>query len=241
MLFKKILFFIILVCLMAVIIFFNLGRFVDITQPPVKSDIIVSLGGDESGCRIAKALSLYKEGFSTSGKFIYTDVDYINSSFSPINSRIDYLETNGIPRQKIIHIDETMIYNTMEEVFFIKQYMQKHHYKTVTFVSHPQHSRRIDFMARHIADYGKAGLELRIVSCNPYWWDREHYYNTEVGYKVAIYETIKLFYNAFKYNPLLISDTAYGQKLKTNEWEKAINHLDSISEDTNRSSVLSAN
>jgi hypothetical protein len=127
----------------------------------------------------------------------------------------------------------------MEEVFFIKQYMQKHHYKTVIFVSHPQHSRRIDFMARHIANYDEAGLELRIVSCNPSWWDREHYYNTEVGYKVAIYETIKLFYNAFKYNPLLIGDTAYGQKVKNNEWEKAIKRLDFISENTDSPTVTS--
>lgn len=228
-----------LFCIIILIIFFNLGRFVDITQPPVKSDIIVSLGGDESGCRIQKALNLYKEGFSISGKFIFTDVDYINSSFSPINSRIDYLKTNGIPRQKIIHVDETMIYNTMEEVFFIKKYMQKHRYKTVIFVSHPQHSRRIEFLAKYIANYDEAGLKLKVVSCGPYWWDREHYYTTEVGYKVAIYETIKLFYNAFKYNPLLISDTAYGDKLNTNQWEKAINELDSISEDTNLSSALS--
>jgi hypothetical protein len=236
---KKILSLFILVCLIAVIVFLNLGRFVDITEPPLKSDIIVSLGGDEEGCRLKKALNLYKEGFSTSGKFIYTDVDYIDSRFSPTHSRKDYLELNGIPRKKIIHVDETMIYNTMEEVFFIKQYMQKNHYKTVIFVSHPQHSRRIDFMARHIANYGEAGLELRIVSCNPSWWDREHYYDTEVGYKVAIYETIKLFYNAFKYNPLLIGDTAYGQKLKTNEWEKAIKRLDFISENTDLPTVTS--
>jgi len=204
--------------------FFNLGRFVDITQPPIQSDIIVSLGGDASGCRIQKALSLYKEGFSKSGKFIYTDIDYIDVTFSPTHSRKEYLELNGIPRQKIINVDETMIYNTMEEVFFIKQYMQKHRYKSVLFVSHPQHSRRIDFMARHIADYGDAGLELRIVSCAPLWWNREHYYETEVGYKVAIYETIKLFYNAFKYNPLLIGDTAYERQSKAINGKKRLSN-----------------
>jgi hypothetical protein len=213
------------VCLIAVIVFLNLGRFVDITEPPLKSDIIVSLGGDEEGCRLKKALNLYKEGFSTSGKFIYTFIDDINLSDSPIHSRRDYLEQNGVPQEKIVHVDETMIENTMEEVFFIKQYMQKHHYKTVIFVSHPHHSRRIDFMARHIAHYDEAGIKFRIVSCEPYWWDREHYYKTHVGIAATMYEIIKLFYNAVKYNPLHISDTLYGHKLKAHEWEKAINSI----------------
>ncbi len=224
---RKILFTIILI-LFCMLVFFNFGKFMDVTQSPLKADIIVSLGGDENGCRIKKALALYKEGDSLSGTFMYTGKDTIGLSFSPIRSRRDYLEKHGIPKQKIIHVDTTVITNTMEEVFFIKKYMQKHHYKTVIFVSHPQHSRRIDFMARHIADYGEAGLELRIVSCNPSWWDREHYYKNKIAIVATLQESAKLFYNAFKYNPLLISHTQYGHKLKTNQWEETIKKLDFI-------------
>jgi len=46
-----------LLFLLSLYIFINLGNFVDNTQKPIKSDIIVSLGG-EAGCHLQEALKL---------------------------------------------------------------------------------------------------------------------------------------------------------------------------------------
>jgi len=108
-----------LLSLLALYLFMNLGRFVDVTQQPVKADIIVSFGGD-SGSRIKRSLQLYKEGYSRSHKIIYTGRDQISrQSNDPLYSTKQYLINNGINEDDIVHIDFSMIRNTMEEIFFV--------------------------------------------------------------------------------------------------------------------------
>lgn len=213
-----------LLLLLCLILFLNLGRFVDITDKPLKSDLIVSLGGDK-GCRIEKALWLYKSGFSGSGKFIYTGVDAIGESYSPSLSRKAYLVNNGIPKQDIVHVDKPVILNTMGEVFFIKEYMLKHRLKSVIFVSHPQHSRRISALAKYVAEYDRAGISYIVVSCNPSWWNKEYYFMSRHALKVSLRETVKLFYNLLKYSTPLISHTKYCAKLRSGEWEEDMDRL----------------
>lgn len=207
-----------------VIIFLNLGRFIDVTQKPLKSDIIISLGGD-NGCRLETALKLYKEGLSASGKLMYTGREAIGPSYSLSLSKKKYLENNGVQTQGIIHVDKSIITNTMGEVFFIKEYMLRHNLKSVIFVSHPQHSRRISTLAKYVADYNSAGLDFIVASCHPEWWNKEHYYMNELAIKVSIREALKLIYNFIKYNTPLIAYTKYSAQQRSGEWEAALERL----------------
>jgi len=215
----KITLFTVLLLLILVYIFLNLGRFVDITTEPKKADIIVSLGGDFSACRLKKALTLYQENFSESGEFIYTGDDYLNHNLT----RKEFLLNSGIDKEKIIHISKDLISNTMEEVFFVKQYMLHHNYKNVLFVSHPQHSRRIVTLANLIAKYKDFGLELQVVSCNPSWWNQNSYYQNDISWKVTMNEMMKLAYNVMKYSPLLIDYTSYKVRDKELFWKEFLN------------------
>jgi len=45
-------------------LFFSLGKWIDVTEKPVKADIIVCLGGGTSE-RVQKAVSLYAQGYSS--------------------------------------------------------------------------------------------------------------------------------------------------------------------------------
>lgn len=202
----------------SLLLFFNLGRIVDQTQPPVQSDIIVALGGDYSGCRLKKALQLYKQGYSKSAKFIYTSRDTVSKSLDKSGSRKQYLLNNGIEEKNIINIDRSMISNTMEEVFFIQKYMLYHHYKNVLIVSHPQHSLRIKTLANWIADYKESELKLIVASCNPAWWNASTYYKSKTAFQVTMIEIEKLLYNITKYNPLLIRYTNYVKSDKSKDW-----------------------
>ncbi len=217
---KKLLLFFFLI-LFSVTIFINLGRFVDVTQKPVNADIIVSLGGGLGDLRQKKTLNLYKDGFSKSGKIIYTGG--IKKYYRIWGV---YLENNGILKQDIIHIDKSIAYNTMEEIFFIKQYMLKHHMKSVIFVSHPQHSRRITILANSVAGYKEAGIDLVVVSAEPRGWNREEYYKSRTSIRSTMREIVKLFYNLIKYNTPLIRYTQYSKKTQNGEWETALEQLD---------------
>jgi hypothetical protein len=219
---KKLLLFFFLI-LFFIIIFINLGRFVDITQKPVTADIIVSLGGgDSSGSRLKRTLKLYKDGFSRSGKIIFTGgiKKYYYSIWGI------FLENNGILKENIIYIDQSIAYNTMEEVLFIKKYMLKHYMKSVIFVSHPQHSRRITILANNVARYKEAGLNLIVVSVEPRQWNRDEYYKNIISIRNTISEIVKLFYNFIKYSAPFIQYTQFSKKMQNNEWEKALEQLD---------------
>lgn len=145
---------------------------------------------------------------------------------SPTLSRRDYLLSSGVKPQNIVHVDKNIIFNTMEEVFFIKMYMLKHNMKSVVFVSHPQHSRRISALAKNVADYEGSGLKFSVASCNPVWWDRDHYYKNKTALLVTAHETGKLFYNLLKYGTPLIGRTQYSKKISNGEWERALERLD---------------
>lgn len=213
--------------LLLIAVFLLLGRFVDVTEPPEPADVIVALGGDESGCRLQKALQYYQEGNSLSRKFLYTYVDMLsNRAMSKSGSRRIYLEENGVIPTDIVHIDENVVYNTMEEVFFVKQYLLAHNYHSVLFVSHPQHSRRIEWMARYLADYDGSGLRFQVAGCEPYWWHRNTYFQNKIGFAVAVQELAKIVYNFFKYNPLLIDKTEYAHKVSSGEWKKSFERID---------------
>jgi len=221
----KIIIFIIFFLLALVYIFLNLGNFIDVTSKPKKADIIVSLGGDYSGCRLKKAVELYKQGLSKSDIFVYTGRDLLESKLSGYSSRKEYLLSQDIKEENIFHVNREMITNTMEEVLFIKQYMIYHNYKSVLIVSHPQHSRRISSLANVIAGYENEGLSLSVASCNPGWWDKNRYYLNDTSFKVTMHEMVKLLYNVVKYNPLLIKYTSYERKKKEQLWTDYIDEI----------------
>lgn len=83
----------------------------------MQTDIIVSLSGDESGCRLNKAISLYRNGYSKSKKFIFTGGATVSKTVTPSYSKKRYLLNHNIVNKDIIHIDKSIISNTMEEVF----------------------------------------------------------------------------------------------------------------------------
>jgi len=222
--YKMLIAFLLFFILLGLYIFINLGKFVDVSSKPVQSDMIVALGGDFSGCRLKKALELYKEGYSKSGKILYTSRDSVSKSLDKSGSRKQYLLNHEVAEQNIVHVRKEMVFNTMEEVLFIKKYMLMHHYKSVLIVSHPQHSRRIQTFAKYIAKYEDKGLTLHIASCHPRWWNAQKYYKNETSRNVTFMEVEKLIYNLLKYNSLMIKYTSYFKYKKEQIWDNEIRH-----------------
>jgi len=192
---------IIIIFFLFIIVLMNLGRFLDITGAPKKTDIIVYLGGGYIE-RLEKSLELYKLGYSNTDKIILTGSLIGRVSKKDLNGfyKVEYLKKYGIPEKNIIFAKNTG--NTMKEVEFVKNYMLKHHYRSVIFVSDPPHSRRIMFLAKVVNNYDDVNLSCMVVGSDVKWWDRLHYYKDEKAKRFVKSELSKLVHNFIAYGVL---------------------------------------
>lgn len=198
---KNIYIYVFLFLIVCIVVLLNAGRFFDISEKPEKADIIVYLGGG-SYERIEKALEVYQDGYSQTGKIIFTGPPsfHVDKKRKIFQNRITYFTDHGVSEKKIIYRDH--LENTMKEILFIKEYMQQHHLKKVMFVSDPPHSRRIMFLANSIADYSEAGLSCSVVGSDTDWWSKTHYYRNSKAIAFIVSESIRLPYNYVAYGIL---------------------------------------
>lgn len=183
----------IFVCL-GFFIILNLGKFLDISEEPKKSDIIVSLGGGDLD-RIKKSIDLYNKDFSTKKILILTGInDNIN------DPRIKYIKTINTSEINIIEIFDTK--NTYEEMVFIKTFLIEKNYTSAIIVSDAPHSRRINYLLNTIKVKNSSNLEFNIVSSSAKWWNKETYYKNIRAKVFASSELIKLLFSYVRYGVL---------------------------------------
>jgi uncharacterized SAM-binding protein YcdF (DUF218 family) len=225
-LFKRIFILFAALATLVLLLFLALGYIVDAGQKPVKSDLIVSLGGGD-GRRIKEALRLYQKGYSKSGKFLYTGREIVNPALKPPYSfsKHAFLIRNGVPAEKILYVPRGVIFNTAEELFFIRDYMQRHGYKSVLIVSSPEHTGRIHLLGRWVASFDKAGLKLHTASFHKPHWHRATYFLSPANRHAAFLELEKMIYNMLKYSPFTIDETAYAQKRGSELWQEKLREL----------------
>ena len=127
----------ILFAIFIVFILFNLGSFLDISEEPIKSDIIVCLGGGNLD-RTKKALELYEKNYSLTRIIILTGDERskkdIDSNLD--DKRIIYLKENHVDANNIIH--EKTVKSTIEEIMqktlTFEHRFQKHLNSVYTFI-----------------------------------------------------------------------------------------------------------
>jgi uncharacterized SAM-binding protein YcdF (DUF218 family) len=184
------------------IIFLNLGNFLDLANSPKESDIIVVLGGGKD-IRIKKGLELYKKNYSLSRKIIFTSDNLYHDS-SMIFYRYEYLVKNGVKEDDIIHIDQTRVSNTMEEIIEIKNYLTKNNMRSVLFVTHPSHTLRIKILANLLENYDKKNINISFASADhTHVWSSQYYFLEWESIKLVLLEYLKIVYNLIKYSIFL--------------------------------------
>jgi uncharacterized SAM-binding protein YcdF (DUF218 family) len=169
--------------------FLNLGNFLDITQKPTKTDLIVCLGGGISKNRAEKTIELYKNGFLKTNYIIFTGTPSINKNISKnFDENIDII-TNGKVR------------NTMEEILYIKNFIKEKNLKSVIFITEAPHSRRVQIFWENFGDK-LDDVSFSVVGSQFDDWNSDTYYKNENSLKYAFSETTKLIYNLFLYGIL---------------------------------------
>lgn len=193
---KKII--LLLLILIIIILFLRAGHFYDVTKEPVKSDIIVSLGGD-NGNRIRKTLDLYQLGYSSSNKIILTGIDNFDPEMSvyELDWRIHYLDKKGVSEDNIVTNFNAK--NSLEEIKYIRDYLVKNDFSSVIFISDPTHSKRLNFFIDDIYSYNEYDLTYVLVASDAKWWDKSKYFLNQDAIIFVFNETIKLTYYYFRY------------------------------------------
>ncbi len=179
---KKIIFSVIFFLLLLAFVFLNLGKWIDVTEKPVKSDIIVCLGGGTID-RVKTSIKLLEQGYAGNQIFLLIGESWYNQPYIKKNHP-------GIP----IVIDEGPK-NTKEEVLFIKKYMKKHSYKSALIVTDPPHSGRVRLLTSLLSVEDDENMTFRMIGSDVKWWDREHYYNNERARGSVWHESIRILYH----------------------------------------------
>ena len=180
----------ILLISMTIIAFLNLGKFLDVTTKPLRSDAIFCLGGYAPD-RLITAISLLKHDYSSYNKLYFSG------------------NKNDLDNVKDVNITYVaFMQNTMAEILYIDNLVEKEKYNSIIIVTDPPHSRRVSFMINQFTKNIKG--KYIIVSSHPRWWQSSKLYFLE--YKAitfSIREIGKLFYNYLKYTFKAIFDPKF--------------------------------
>jgi len=167
----------------------------DVTQPPIKSDIIVCLGGGFVE-RLDKGIALYHESYANKIMFTGPAIGLLNQDDKIGFWKIPFFETKGIPKQDIFYLEN--MENTYTEIKAIKEYMFENGYKRVLIVSDPPHSRRIQYLV-DLFEYKKSSLEAKIIGSDVLWWNQDKYFDSLHSYIEATKEVLAMTYYYVRY------------------------------------------
>jgi uncharacterized SAM-binding protein YcdF (DUF218 family) len=168
---------------------------INVTQSPVKADLIVCLGGGYVE-RLNKGIQLYKEGFADKIVFTGSGIGTIDKNDQFGFWKIPFFEEHGIIKNDIFFLK--CIKNTYAEIKSIKEYMQKYGYKTVLIVSDPPHSNRIQYLVE-LFQYKKNNLKVKIIASDVWWWNQNKYFDSFRSFWEAMKEVLGMGYYYIRY------------------------------------------
>jgi len=166
--------------------FLNYGTFMDATGKPVKSDLIVCLGGGTVE-RLNKAVALAQTGYAKARSIMLLGESYDTK---------EYLQKT-YPNVDIVQHHEPI--NTKEEVLYIKKHMREYGFKTALVVTDPPHSRRVVVLNSVLSVEGEGDITLHLVSSEVSWWKAEKYYDDKRSSQTVISESMRVLYSILCY------------------------------------------
>lgn len=170
------------------IVLFFAGRFLDFSQTPQPSDVIIVLSG--GGGRVEQGAALYTQKYTP-----YLMFSRANERGSSAGDMLETALSLHIPQDAILTENEAL--STYQNAQLTLPIMQQHGFNSAIVVSSDFHMRRVKFIFDHV--YKNSGIKLTYVSANSgynakWWWSDR--YSRETTFN----EYIKMIGNAFGYN-----------------------------------------
>lgn len=175
-----------MVFLLLLLCFFTAGRYLNIEQKPVKSDVIIVLGGGD-GERALEASKLYKAHYAPYVILSNGGTRGRPSTYAA-KQEIGWLIDDGVPLSAII--PELQSQSTYGNAVYTKKIMKTHRFKSAIVVSSTYHMRRSQYIFDKVFHHSNIKLIYRGAQTPGYyptkWW------TTDAGWIFTPSEYIKL-------------------------------------------------
>ncbi len=140
--------------------FLNIGNWLNISEAPFETDVILCLSGN--GDRIIKSAFLLDNGYA--GKIMITTA-----------ASMSLAQKEQVAFENII-VPESFATSTFEEALNAKKLLQTGRFKSVMIISDPYHMYRVKWTFDHV--YKNVPIKLSYVATDPtwaqgFWWDKK--------------------------------------------------------------------
>ncbi len=180
--------------------FWNLGRFLDVTQTALSADAILVMGGEGGRYqRTEQALQLYDEGVApivifSGGTLLGSGLDCTSTEMS-----LDAAMQLGLPEEAIIIADQAQ--STLDEAANVAALAADNDWHTVVFVTDIFHTRRSLATMEHVTP------QIHWIASAPddTRYNPDRWWTTEDGLVFAVNEALKLafYWKNYRISPFI--------------------------------------
>ena len=163
-------------------------------QPPVKADLLVTLGGD-NGARADRVLALYREGFAPRVLLTGPEGGHSKTRAAHLNWRARYLIDEGVPETVLLFDRRSK--SSWEEAVNTLKLMQAMGMDRVLVVSDPPHMRRLSWVWGRV--FAESGRHYTLVASDMEDWDAQRWWRISSNAQFVFAEYIKLAYYLVQY------------------------------------------
>jgi uncharacterized SAM-binding protein YcdF (DUF218 family) len=172
------------------------GGWLHAVDAPVPSDVVVVLGG-QSGFRVIEGLELYRRGYGKRLAITSPDAEFPDLEPPPAARWLELLERRGLAADSVDVLSPS--YSTFDDGRLTRRYLERTGYRSVLFVTDPYHTRRARWVLRRMLEH--AGYQVRVVACDPPWFDPGAWWRDERQLIAVANEYLKLAYYVVHYGP----------------------------------------
>ncbi|MEB3100923.1 YdcF family protein [Ferviditalea candida] len=132
----------------------SMADYLVVKENPVKSDVIIVLGGEVYGERTTMAVQLYKEGKAP--MLLFSDGTALSWRTRAVDEMIALAVKLGVPESAIVKEQKSR--STYENALYTKEILEAHHWTSAIVVTSAWHTRRSQWIFDKI--YHDSGIRL---------------------------------------------------------------------------------
>ncbi|GBF35585.1 membrane protein [Desulfocucumis palustris] len=159
------------------------GKLLVLDQKPVKSDVVIVLGGD-SGERVERAAALYKAGYAP---YMIVSGGELYHSITQAEVMAEHAEELGVPREALI--PEARSESTYDNAAFSKEIILQRGFKSAIVVTSNYHMQRSRFIFQRV--FKNSGVNLTYCSAREPRFDPDRWWSNNKSIMFTITEYIK--------------------------------------------------
>jgi uncharacterized SAM-binding protein YcdF (DUF218 family) len=185
-----------------VLILTSMGRYLVVEQDPVKSDLIVCLGGGNGVERALTAADVYQRGLAPK---IFVPRESLPDGYEVLKRKgVSYLESRDrtVLLLKDLHVpdsailtSETPLDSTAKEAALVAKLANEKNFRSIILVTSPPHSRRAWLAFKKATS---EGVRVGVVPSSYSRFNAEGWWKTPKSAKEVLFEYQKLIYYYFK-------------------------------------------